>query len=61
MAKFQVVLSEEESNDILIETIRKKFSISTKTRLELSVNDDSGVTIQTSDELLEATSWLEDI
>lgn len=60
MAKFQVVLSEQEVRDILIETVRKKFSLSSRTTLDLIWTDDSGIRIETPDEPINKTSWLEE-
>lgn len=59
MAKFQVVLSEQEVQDILINTVRTKFNINHKTMLALNWNDDSGATIETPDEPIEQSSWLD--
>ena len=60
MAKFQVVLSEQEVNDTIINMVREKFHISNRTSLTITWNDDSGATIATPDEPIEGKSWLDE-
>lgn len=60
MAKFQVVLSKQEVEIILINTVREKFQLQRVTPLTLRWNEDSGTTIETPDEPIEKKSWLDE-
>ena len=57
MAKFQVVMTKQESEDILISYVRKNFGIPTKVRLQLDVINEE-VHVSSMDVPTDKESWL---
>lgn len=60
MATFKIELSGEEVEDILINAVRKKFSIPSKTKLQLDWSEEHDATISSNDVADSNPNWLED-